>query len=39
MEVIEVEGSVAVFLSEYFGDKDGFEFVTKEGVVDEVHAI
>jgi len=31
MEVIEVEGGVAVFLSECFGDINGFEFVGKEG--------
>ena len=31
MEVVEIEGSVAVFLSEYFGDVNGFEFIGKEG--------
>ena len=29
--MIEVEGGVAVFLSEYSGDIDSFEFVGKEG--------
>jgi len=31
MEVVEVEGGIAVFLSEYFGDIDGFEFISKKG--------
>jgi len=31
VEVIEVEGSIAVFLSEYFGDINGFEFVSEKG--------
>jgi len=31
MEVVEVEGGVTIFLSEYFGDIDVFEFVVEEG--------
>jgi len=31
VEVIEVEGGIAVFLSECFCDGDGCEFVRKEG--------
>jgi len=31
VEVVEVKGSVAVFLPEYFGDGDILEFVVKEG--------
>ena len=30
MKVVEVEGSVAIFLSEYFSNIDGFEFVAEE---------
>ena len=30
MEVVEVEGGVAIFLSEYFCDIDSFESVGKE---------
>ena len=31
MEVIEVKGGIAVFLSEHFGDGGVLEFVVKEG--------
>ena len=31
VKVVKVEGGVAVFLSEYFGDGDGFELVSEEG--------
>jgi len=31
MEMIKVESGVAVFLPKYFGDIDGFEFVSEEG--------
>jgi len=31
MEVIKVEGTVAVFLSEYFGNLGILEFVSEEG--------
>jgi len=31
MEMIKVEGGVAVLLSEYFGDIDGFEFGSEKG--------
>jgi len=31
MEMIEVEGGVAVFLSEHFGDGGTLEFVVEEG--------
>jgi len=31
VEVVEVEGGVAVFLSKYPGDIDVFEFIVEEG--------
>ena len=31
MEVVEVEGGITVFLSEYSGDIDVFEFIVEEG--------
>jgi len=31
MEVVEVEGGVAIFLSEYFGDVGNFECFCEEG--------
>jgi len=31
MEMVKVEGGIAVFLSEYFCDSDVFEFVVEEG--------
>jgi len=31
MEVVEVEGGVTIFLSEYFCDINVFEFVVEEG--------
>jgi len=31
VEVVEVEGGIAVFLSEYSGDIDIFEFIVEEG--------
>jgi len=31
VEMIEVKGGIAVFLSEHFGDIDVFEFIGEEG--------
>jgi len=31
MEMIKVEGGVTILFSEYFGNVDGFEFISKEG--------
>jgi len=28
--MVEVEGGIAILLSEYFGDIDGFEFISKK---------